>query len=392
MALPDRIPVFFLSGFLGSGKSTLLNEVLANPGFRDTAVIINEFGDVAIDHLLVRQGETAISQVSTGCLCCSGTTDIRTTLFDLHCAATDGLAPVFSRVIVELSGLGDPAPLVNALIADRHSTQTQSDRTVDRIFYLAGIVTLYDIILGELSIERHFEAMKQIAFADRIVLTKTDLAKDPATLADIAALPQELAMLNVAAEIVDRRKADLASLFSPRPYMVVERGEDVSGWLALEAALAAEMRHAPAPTGHGRRSRHAPGIRSFSIIHDAPVPEKRFFQFLSVLQQSAGQHLLRVKGIVALVEDPECPRIVHAVQHSMSDPVRLTAWPDGDRRTRLVFITSDIDPEPVRKLFSAVIGGKPSRFGRLLGHISDTVMMPLSRFSSYLTTLSRRSS
>ncbi|WP_394689501.1 CobW family GTP-binding protein [Hoeflea sp.] len=392
MALPERIPVFFLSGFLGSGKSTLLNEVLADPGFRDTTVIINEFGNVAIDHLLVRQGETAISQVSTGCLCCSGTTDIRATLFDLHCAATDGLAPVFSRVIVELSGLGDPAPLVNALIANRHSTQTLRDRTLDSIFYLAGIVTLYDIILGELSIERHFEAMKQIAFADRIVLTKTDLAKDPATLADIAALPQELAMLNAAAEIVDRRKADLASLFSPRPYSVVERGEDVSGWLALEAALAAEMRHAPAPTGHGRRSRHAAGIRSFSIVHDAPVPEKRFFQFLSVLQQSAGQQLLRVKGIVGLAEDPECPRIIHAVQHSMSDPVRLKAWPDGDRRTRLVFITSDIDPEPVRKLFSAVIGGKPSRFDRLLGRISDTAMVPLSRFSSYLTTLSRRSS
>ena len=384
--------MFFLSGFLGSGKSTLLNEVLADPAFCDTAVIINEFGDVAIDHLLVRQGETAISQVSTGCLCCFGTTDIRTTLFDLYCAASDRLAPEFSRVIVELSGLGDPAPLVNALFANRHGAQNLSDKTVDRVFYLAGIVTLYDIISGELSIERHFEAMKQIAFADRIVLTKTDLAKHHVTLNDIAALSQKLGLLNPAAKIVDRRKADLAGLFSPRPYSLVERGEDVCGWLALETALAAEIRHAPAPTGHGRPSRHASGIRSFSIIHDAPVPEKRFFQFLSVLQQSAGQQLLRVKGIVGLEEDPECPRIIHAVQHSLSDPVRLTAWPDADRRTRLVFITSDIDPEPVRKLFSAVIGGKPSRFGSLLGHICGSVVAPFSRLSSYLTTLSRRSS
>jgi len=228
---------------------------------------------VAIDHLLVRQGETAIGQVSTGCLCCSGTTDIRATLFDLHCAASGNLAPAFSRVIVEMSGLGDPAPLVNALMADRHGAESLRDRTVDSIFYLAGFVTLYDIITGGISIDRHFEAVKQIAFADRIVLTKTDLAKDPATLSDIAGLPQELAQLNPAARIVDRRVAELASLFWPRPYSVIERGEDVAGWLALEAVLAADTPQAFSATATERPSRHAAGIRSFSIVHDAPIPE-----------------------------------------------------------------------------------------------------------------------
>lgn len=392
MALPDRIPVFLLSGFLGSGKSTLLNELLADPSFHDSAVVINEFGDVAIDHLLVRQGETAISQVSTGCLCCAGTTDLRATLFDLHCAVSAKLAPAFSRVIVEMSGLGDPAPLVNALMADRHGAETLRDRTVDNVFYLAGFVTLYDIVTGGISIDRHFEAVKQIAFADRIVLTKTDLAKDPATLSDIAALPRELRLLNADARICDRRDAELAALFAPRPYSVVERGEDVSGWLALEAALAAEGLHGPASAGRDRLSRHTSGIRSFSIVHEATIPESRFLQFLSVLQQSAGQHLLRVKGIVGVAEEPESPRIVHAVQHSTSAPVRLDTWPDDDRRTRLVFITSGIDPEPVRALFSAVIGGAPSPFGRLLGGIGDAFAKPLSRISSYLTNSSRRSS
>jgi G3E family GTPase len=392
MPLPERIPVFFLSGFLGAGKSTLLNEVLAEPMFRDTAVIINEFGDVAIDHLLVRRGETTISQVSTGCLCCSGTTDIRATLFDLHGAASDGLAPDFSRVIVEMSGLGDPAPLVNALIANSQGAQSLSDETVDRVFFMAGFVTLYDIIKGGLSIERHFEALKQIAFADRIVLTKTDLAKDPATLSDIAALPGELAQLNAAAMVLDRRDADLSHLFSPRPYSLIEQGEDVAGWLAMEAVLAADASHASQAPRTERPIRHTSGIRSFSIIHDAPVPESQFFQFLSVLRQSAGQHLLRVKGIVGLEEHQGRPLIVHGVQHVTSEPVRLDAWPDDDRRTRLVFITSGIDPEPVRELLSALISEPTAPFGGLRNAFGNIIGPPLSRISSCLSTLSRRSS
>lgn len=390
--MPDRIPVFFLSGFLGSGKSTLLNQLLTDPSFHDTAVIINEFGDIAIDHLLVRQGEMSISRVSTGCLCCSGTTDIRATLFDLHCAASSGLAPVFSRVIVEMSGLGDPAPLVNALTADRHDSERSRDRTVNSTFYLAGFVALYDIVTGGISIDRHFEALKQIAFADRIVLTKTDLAKDRATLADIAALPQELRLLNPAAEIVDRRSADLAALFSPRPYSVTERGGDVSGWLALEAVLAAETQHPPGTTKRKQPARHTSGIRSFSITYDHPVPERQFLQFMSVLQESAGQNLLRVKGIVGVAEEPDCPRIVHVVQHGISEPLRLEAWPDDDRRTRLVFITFDIDPEPVRELFLAVIRGSSFSFSRLLAKFADAFGGPLPRLFSCLSTTSRRSS
>ena len=391
MSLPDQIPAFFLSGFLGSGKSTLLNELLADPAFHDTAVIINEFGDVPIDHLLVRQGETAVSRVSTGCLCCSSTTDIRSTLFDLHCAASGGLAPAFSRVIVEMSGLGDPAPLVNALIANQHGTDSLRDRTVDNLFYLAGFVTLYDIISGGISVEHHFEALKQIAFADRIVLTKTDLAKDPTTSSNIAALPLELRTLNAGAEIIDRREAGLAALFSPRPYSVVECGEDVAGWLALEAVLASEpSRHDSVAQVSGGRLRHANGIRTFSITRDAPLPEKRFYQFLSVLQNSAGQRLLRVKGIVAISEDPERPRIVHAVQHAMSDPVSLDTWPDNDRRTRLVFITSGVDPEPVYELFSAVIDGESLSFSRAFKRLGGVVGAPFSRVISQFTNISRR--
>ena len=357
LPLPDRIPVFLLSGFLGAGKSTLLNALVSDPAFHDTAVVINEFGDVPVDHLLVRKGETTINQVSTGCLCCSGTTDIQTTLSDLFSAAKSDPTIRFSRVIVEMSGLGDPAPLVNALSATKTSRgATEVADTLD-VFQLAGFVTLYDTMTGATSVEHHFEALKQVAFADRIVLTKTDLVEDSRDQANVSALREDLRELNASADIIDRQAANLPDLFSPRPYSAVDRGEDVVGWLALEAALATEDNHASQSSAV--QSRHGPGIRTFSIVADRPLPDQRFQRFLSVLQQSAGQRLLRVKGIVASEEDPDRPLIVHAVQHVLSDPVRLDAWPDEDRRTRLVFITSEIDPEPVRALFSAAINQAP---------------------------------
>ncbi len=382
--------MYLLSGFLGSGKSTLLNKLLNDPAFHDTAVIINEFGDVPIDHLLVRRGETTINKVATGCLCCSGTTDIRRTLFDLHCAATGGLTGGFSRVIVEMSGLGDPAPLVNALSANQKGEDALCDETVDSAFYLAGFVTLYDVIIGGMSVERHFEALKQIAFADRIVLTKTDLVTGSDALMDVTALPNELRALNASAEIIDSQKADLSALFSPKPYSAVDRGDDVAGWLALEAALATEANHASRSSAGETVQRHGSGIRTFSIVGDKPLPEQRFQQFLTLLQQSAGQRLLRVKGIVATEETPDNPLIVHAVQHAISDPVRLEAWPDDDHRTRLVLITSDIDPEPVRELFTAVINGVPFSFAKSFKRFGGALIASLkSRFAD-LTNLSRR--
>ena len=397
MVFPDRIPVFLLSGFLGSGKSTLLNAFLNDPSVQDTAVIINEFGDVPVDHLLVRRGETTISQVSTGCLCCSDTTDIRKTLFDLKSAARDGLTGRFSRVIVEMSGLGDPAPLVNVLSSNRSDANEKlngansTGETGEPKFYLAGVVTLFDAVAGAQTVGNHFEALKQIAFADRIVLTKTDLAADAGNPMDCADLSRELRELNASADVIDRQAADLSTLFSPRPYSEIDLGEDVAGWLALEAALAQEGSHGARADAEKANFRHGTGIRTFSIVSETPFSEKRFRQFLGVLQNSAGQRLLRVKGIIATEDVPDEPLIVHAVQHAVSDPVRLHAWPDEDRRTRLVFITDGIDPEPVRELFTAVINAAPISFAGSLRSACEAMLASLSRIFSNLTSVSRRS-
>ncbi|MEM8700187.1 MAG: GTP-binding protein [Pseudomonadota bacterium] len=391
MGLPDRIPVFLLSGFLGSGKSTLLNAFLSDPGVQDTAVIINEFGDVAVDHLIVRRGEMTISQVSTGCLCCSDTTDIRSTLDTLESAVRHALVPPFTRVIVEMSGLGDPAPLVNALSRDKTGTGQDTGDARGAEYYLAGVVTLFDAIAGASSVENHFEALKQIAFADRIVLTKTDVLPEPDGSREMGLLSQELRTLNASAEIVDSRQIDVSSLFSPRPYAAVDQGEDVIGWLALEAAIVHETGHEIRLDEDKGLSRHSAGIRTFSIVSETPLSEERFHRFLALLQNSAGQQLLRVKGIIASEDRPEEPLIVHAVQHTVSEPVRLPAWPDADHRTRLVFITDGIDPGPVRELFTAVTNAGSFSFAACLKNAVQAFIRPVLRTVSNLTPFSRRS-
>ncbi|MFN4169812.1 MAG: CobW family GTP-binding protein, partial [Pannonibacter phragmitetus] len=234
--ITQKIPVIVLTGFLGSGKSTLLQELLARENGQDTAVIINEFGEVPIDHDLVRVGRGELMRTSTGCLCCTAGSDVRGTLYELYEAVESGDVAPFSRVIIETTGLADPAPLVNQLVAGAMPAMGLRDHVVARHFVLAGVVTTVDIITGEITLENHFEAAKQVAFADRIVLTKTDLAQDPASKRDIALLAEGLRQLNPAAELIDRHGegVDLDSLFVPRNYQPAGLGEDVLGWLAMD--------------------------------------------------------------------------------------------------------------------------------------------------------------
>ncbi|WP_102959099.1 CobW family GTP-binding protein [Mangrovicella endophytica] len=354
-----RTPVFLLTGFLGAGKSTLLNRLLRDPAFAKTAIIINEFGEIALDHDLVRVADAPLSRTTTGCLCCTAGSDVRSTLHELHQAALGGGIDV-ERIVVETTGLADPAPLVNQLIPGGTPARSLGDHIVARHYALAGVVTLVDIVTGELSIENHFEAAKQIAFADRIVLTKTDLARDPATIKDIGDLRERLAMLNPTAPVSDAASPDFqpASLFAPRTYTPAGLGDDVLGWLTLDEAISSQ--------GHGGRDerpaddenafrRHGARIGSFSLTLDRPVDAASMSRFLDVLTASAGQRLLRVKGLVQVADDPGRPRLVHAVQHSVHPPTVLEEWPSDDRRTRLVFITDGLDTDAVRQLFAAAL-------------------------------------
>lgn len=355
------VPVFVLTGFLGSGKTTLLKRLLADPAFADTAVVVNEFGDVPIDHDLVRVGEREVMVTGGGCLCCTAGSDLRAALFDLHEASRVGLARPFRRVVVETTGIADPAPVVNQLVPGGVPALGLRDHTVARSFRLAGVVATVDAILGEATIERHLECLKQVAFADRILLTKADRLKDPASRADLEALRARLRAINPVARIEDVHGPgfDLSNAFVPRPYAAFDLGEDVEGWLALEAVLAAEGGHG-GEAGEPAADRHRTGgIATTSLVLDQPIRNADLTSFMNVLGLAAGPRLLRLKGILQLEEDPEHPYVLHAVQHQVHPIGRLEAWPSDDRRSRLVAITHDLDPEALRSLFRSIAAPTP---------------------------------
>ncbi|UWU75691.1 GTP-binding protein [Bradyrhizobium huanghuaihaiense] len=344
-----------LTGFLGAGKSTLLNELLASEAFADTAVIINEFGDISIDHDLVRVNKRELMVTTTGCLCCTAASDIRSSLFELYDAVESKAVPPFKRVIVETTGLADPAPIINQLIPGGLPAVGYRDHVVARCFRLSGVVCAIDVTTIEESMERHFECMKQVTFADIVVLTKTDVCAEAAAAPDRSGLLTRIRQINAAAAVADRHgnDFDLAAVFAPRRYVPSEQGGDVEGWLALEQALAQQGQAHDNAAGSSRHA--AAGIQSLALLESRPVSVRNLTLFIDLLKAVTGPQLLRLKGLIGLEDDPERPLVVHGVQHAIQQ-YRLPAWPSDDRRTRMVVITHGIDEATIKNLFTAITG------------------------------------
>lgn len=329
-----RIPVSVLTGFLGSGKTTVLNHLVRSPDMARVLVIINEFGAVGLDHeLIARSNEDLVVEMMGGCLCCTIRGDLSQTLRDAPWRfARDGQC-WFDRVMIETTGLADPAPILHTLMTDPR---------LEPLYRLDAVITTVDAAAGMATLDAQPEAVKQAAVADRLLLTKTDLADEAAQ----QLIRDRLATLNPFAPIiaVTNGAVESALLFDVGLWDPASKSEDVLRWLAEEASHADHHHH---HHHHHDVNRHNAGIRATCLTFDMPLEPVAFDRWLGLLTMFKGADLLRVKGIVNLV-GYDAPVVVHGVQHVFHPPVELDRWPSADRRTRMVFITRNIDPEELR--------------------------------------------
>ena len=343
---PPPLPFTVLTGFLGAGKTTLLNSLLAAPQLSDTLVLINEFGEIGLDHLFVEKidGDTIV--MSSGCVCCTMRGELVATLEDMLRRRDNGAISPFRRVVLETTGLADPAPALHAIM--RHPYLMLRYR-------LDGVVTLVDAVNGEATLDAHEEAVKQAAVADRLVITKTDLRQGAAQL---ETLRVRLKRLNPTARqlIAAAGEATPQTLLDCGLYAEGEEAPRVAQWLdASDEDHDHEDDHNDGHA-HERRSAHEDRIRSFCLASETPLPPAGFDMFLEFLTAALGPNLLRVKGVVALADDPSRPVAIHGVQHVFHPPHRLAAWPDDDHRTRIVFIVRDVEEQFLQGLYAAFAG------------------------------------
>ena len=314
------IPVAIVTGFLGSGKTTLISRILRDPAFAKTAVIVNEFGEIGLDHELIASSDETLLALTTGCLCCAVRSDLVATLLELQRRNQTGEID-YARVLIETSGLADPAPILHALMTDRDIVQRHG---------IDGIVTLVDTVHGEATIERHPEARRQAALADVLLLSKTDVAPPAPALRD------RLAALNPGARLRIAIEAAPATLFTG-------------------TSVGKNLEEPPLSAGNPfAKPQHTDGIETFVLQRERPLPALALTLLLQALAEHCGARLLRLKGLVNIEEMPGQPAVIHGVQHVVSPPEFLERWPSADQTTRIVFITQGVPRHFPARLLDAI--------------------------------------
>ena len=325
------LPVYVLTGFLGSGKTTLLNRLLRDPALADTAVLVNEFGEVAIDHLLVEELSETIVLLGSGCLCCAVRGDLVDALRDLFIRQLRGEIPPIRRVVIETTGLADPAPIIHTLLTDENLRERYS---------LAGVLVTVDAVNGLLQLQRHEECLRQAVLADMLLLTKCDLPDAADQLLRI-----RLSGLNPGADILDYLPASVLTQGG--------RITDPAGRLAAAAPWLGDAAAAGMP------DRHDPRISSFTLYRVRPIDWTLFIEWLKPVLAEHGPKILRIKGLLN-VAGIDTPVVIQGVQHIFYPTTTIPRWPEGDRRTKIVFITLGLDEDVIRQEFQALLSQVPA--------------------------------
>jgi G3E family GTPase len=336
------VPINIVTGFLGSGKTTLLSRLLADPELAETAVLVNEFGEVGLDHRLLRHVAESTLLLDNGCLCCAVRGDLQGALRDLLSGRDRGAIPYFRRVVIETSGLADPVPVAYTVLVEP---------VLQHHFRLGNIVTCIDAVNGAGQLERYGESVKQAAVADRIVLTKTDLAEPR----DVEALRRAVTRLNRSAPIVDAagEGGGPKGLIIDDLYQAEGRLRDATHWLESADTGTGASGHSHGHDHEGHE--HTRGVESFTISFETPLDWTAFGIWLSMLLHRHGEQVLRVKGLLN-VEGLATPVLVNGVQHIVHPPSHLAAWPDDDHRSHLIFIVQDLSRNRIEEALMAFNG------------------------------------
>ena len=358
----DKIWVTLITGFLGSGKTTLLNTLLEHPDMSQAAIIVNEFGEIGLDYDLVERSDENVIQLANGCLCCSVKSDLIDTFRDLYIQRNAGTIPFFDRVIIETTGIADPAPVLQIIL---------TNPMIFNHFALDGVVTTVDTINGVSSLDRFPECVKQAAIADRLIITKIDMVENDK---QIKILEKRLRVLNPAAPIIatTTQDANPSDLFGTGIFDPTTKALDFENWLQADAyenqevsepagtvlavpdkeALAyyEKYGHSPAEVDH----HHDPSINSFVMVKENPISLNTLSMFLEGLTKEAGPDLLRVKGIIHVHERPDQPAVIQGAQQIFHSIDWMDKWPSDDKRTRIVFITRNIDQEYIEETYNLI--------------------------------------
>ena len=334
----NQIPVTVITGFLGSGKTTLLSSILKKKEMQKTAVIINEFGEIGLDHALIEHTDENIVELQSGCICCTIQGDLNKTLIDLFDKMMNGKVSSFNRILIETTGLANPVPIIHTLM---------SSIELIRIYSLDGVITVVDSINGEKTLDLHEESLKQLALAEKIILSKTDIVdKD-----EIKSLVYRIKEINPVSQIIFSKFGNipLEEIFGLGAYDPYKKSADVKNWLAAEKYKDKKHHH------HHDVNRHNENIRAFSMMSENPVNMIAFSFFRDMITAALGANLLRMKGIVNIAGE-ERPAVIHGVQHIFHPVQWLETWPDNDRRTKLVFITQNIKKKQIEDFFRPLMG------------------------------------